>query len=69
MPKKNSTPVDMSDVELPKHFTIGDDDGKKKVHTKQCMSVSSAFGKDNDVKFDSVTEKNAGARACGHCSK
>jgi hypothetical protein len=33
------------------------------------MSVSSAFGKDNDVKFDSVTEKNAGARACGHCSK
>jgi len=28
MPKKNSTPVDMSDVELPKHFTIGDDDGK-----------------------------------------
>jgi hypothetical protein len=31
--------------------------------------VSTAFSKDNDVKLESVTEKNAGARACGHCSK
>jgi len=43
----------------------------EKVHSKQCAGVSAAYNKDNDVKLDSVTEKEAleRARACGHCSK